>query len=45
MHYFVHCEALVARDAARVFPKFQMLDCFAKKVMSGWDVVQIDATS
>ena len=32
VHYITHHEALAARDAARVFSRVQMLDCFANKV-------------
>ena len=44
--YCIEChEALVADNAARIFLEFQMLDCFANKIMSGWAVVQINAMS
>ena len=45
VHYIAHCGALAARDASRAFLEFQMLECFADKVMSGWAIVQINAMS
>ena len=44
VHCIAHCEAITTGDATRAFLEFQMLDRFANKFMSGWDVVQIDAT-
>ena len=42
-HCIAHREALVARDATRVFLEFQIV--LPTNVMSGWAIVQINAIS